>query len=87
MQIVTATELKRNMKEILAESLISKEPIIIKRPHGHDMALIELSEYESLKETAYLLGNEANAAHLMDSLRELKTNKIIKKKFEDLQDK
>ncbi len=72
MQIITATELKRDMKQILERSIASKEPIIIKRPHGHDMALISLSEYESLKETAYLLGEKANAEHLAQSIKQLK---------------
>ncbi len=85
MQIVTATELKRDMKHILDQSIATKEPVIIKRPHGQDMALIALSEYESLKETAYLLGNKANAQHLAESIQQLDDGRIIKKQFEDLE--
>ena len=79
MQIVTATELKSKMREIFNHSSDSHEPIIVKRPHGKNMAIIELEEYESLKETAYLLGNPNNAKHLADSIAELDAGEIIEK--------
>lgn len=83
MQIVTTTELKRNMKELFETCISSKDPIIVKRPHSQDMAVIKLSEYESLKETAYLLGNPHNAKHLMKSLGELDSGKTHQKKHAD----
>ncbi len=86
MQIVTATELKRDMKKIFDHSIDRKEPVIVKRPHGHDMAIIDLSEYESLKETAYLLGNPANAAHLSESMQQLKDGKVVTKTLDELLD-
>jgi len=85
MQIVTATELKRDMKKIFDTSINQHEPVIIKRPHGHDMAVVELAEYQSLKETAYLLGNQANAEHLAESIRQVKAGKVVEKKFKDLE--
>ncbi|MEE9451390.1 MAG: type II toxin-antitoxin system Phd/YefM family antitoxin [Gammaproteobacteria bacterium] len=79
MYIITATQLKRDMKNIFEQSVGKQEPVIIKRPHGHDMAIIELSEYESLKETAYLLGNPANVAHLAKSMLQINTGKTVTK--------
>ncbi|HVV67648.1 MAG TPA: hypothetical protein VHE99_01225 [Gammaproteobacteria bacterium] len=38
-----------------------------------------LDDYESFKETRYLLSNEANANHLRKSLRSLKEGKLLKK--------
>lgn len=84
MRIVTATELKKNMSHILKQSWDSKEPVILKRPHGNDMAIIDLAEYESLKETAYLLSHNANVRHLMESLLELSQGKVINKTLDEL---
>ena len=82
MQIVTATELKSQMKEIFNHSSETHEPVIVKRPHGKNMAIIELEEYESLKETAYLLGNPANATHLATSLAELNAGDTVEKDWD-----
>ena len=60
-------------------SIGNHEPVIIKRPHGKDMILLSLQDYESLAETAYLLGNKANAQHLRRSLQSLKQGKLSQK--------
>jgi len=60
------------------------EPVIIKRPKGETMILLPLSSYESLKETAYLLSNEANAKHLRASIESLKSGRVLNKNLDDL---
>jgi len=79
MNIVTFTELRKNLKEVMDTSLGNHEPVIIKRPHGKDMVLLSLRDYESLEETAYLLGNKANAQHLRRSLQDLKQGQFSRK--------
>lgn len=83
MDVVTFSELRSNLKEIMTQSADQHEPVFIKRPRGETMVLISLSDYESLKETVYLLGNEANAQHLRQSMRSLKTGKLLKKNLLD----
>lgn len=79
MQIVTATQLKSHMKDIFEQSIMNNEAVVIKRPHNQDMALISLAEYQSLVETAYLLGNSANAEHLAKSIAQIDSNKTVTK--------
>ena len=81
MQIVTATELKSKMREIFNHSSETHELVIVKRPHGKNMAIIELEEYESLKETAYLLGTPANVKHLAASIAELDSGDTVEKNW------
>ena len=40
------------------------------------MILLPLRDYESLEETAYLLGNKANSQHLRRSIQDLEQGKI-----------
>lgn len=48
------------------------EEVVITRA-GHEPAvMISLREYESLKETLYLLGNPANSLHLARSIESLR---------------
>jgi antitoxin YefM len=81
MQVVTFTELRKNLKHIIEKSLDCHEPVLIVRPKHEHMVLVSLENYESLAETAYLLGNEANAAHLRKSIKNLKQGNVIKKEL------
>ena len=83
MNIVTFTELRSNLAKIMDAILDQCEPVAIRRPKGEHMVLLSLREYESLKETAYLLGSEANAKHLRKSLASLKAGKTTKKTLLD----
>ncbi len=43
--------------------------------------IIPLDEYNSIKETKYLLSNPNNAKHLLDSIQQLKEGRIIQKEL------
>ncbi len=45
------------------------------------MVMLALRDYESLKETIYLLGNKANAEHLRQSIRSVDVNKVVVRKL------
>jgi antitoxin YefM len=79
MQVITFSELRGHLKEVLDSSADQHEPIVIKRPRGENMVLLSLTDYESLKETAYLLSSEANTKHLRKSIRSLRKGKLLKK--------
>lgn len=81
MQAVSFSELRSRLKQIMDASADQHEAVLIKRPKGENMILMSQSDYESLKETAYLLSSEANAKHLRESLRSLKAGKILHKKL------
>ena len=81
MHIVTFTELRAKLKKILDLSADQHEPVIIKRPNKETMVILSLSDFEALKETTYLLSNEANVTHLRESIRSLKHGKTQKKKL------
>ncbi len=81
MNIVTFSELRSNFKEMMNISADHHEPIVIRRQFGDHMIMMSLSDYESLKETAYLLGTKANADHLRKSLSSLRAGKLLKKKL------
>lgn len=67
---MSASEFRTNMAAALDRVTEDLEEVVITRA-GHDPAVvISLREYESLKETAYLLGNPANASHLAKGIAE-----------------
>ena len=83
MNVVTYTELRKNLKEVMDQSSDRHEAVIIRRAHDRHMVLIPLEAYESLKETAYLLSTQANIEHLRASIKSLEDGKLIKKDLLD----
>jgi len=72
MRVVNYTDLRVNLKKWLDLVVNDVEELIIKRKNNKDLVLIPLEEYNSLKETAYLLSGK-NRDVLIQSLNELKS--------------
>lgn len=79
MPIVTFSELRGNLKKIMDLSADRHEAVVVKQSRGENMVLLSQRDYESLAETAYLLGNETNAKWLRKSMQSLRSKPVIKK--------
>ena len=74
MKVVNYTDLRVNLKKWMDLVINDVEELIIKRKNNKDLVLISLEEYNSLKETSYLLSGK-NRDILMQSIKESKTGK------------
>lgn len=73
MKTMSYTESRARYAEVLDAVVNDREEIVITRA-GHDPAVIvSLDEYESLKESAYLLRSPQNARRLLAAIDELET--------------
>ena len=70
MDVVTYSELRRNLKTYMDKVYYDYEPLIIARKNAENLVLLSVHEYNSLVETDYLLRNEANAEHLKKSIKQ-----------------
>ena len=75
MKVVNYTDLRVNLKKWMDLVVNDVEELIIKRKNNKDLVLISLDEYNSLKETSYLLSGK-NRDVLMQSIKESKAGKI-----------
>ena len=73
MQAVTLKDAKRNLPRLVEQVLADAEPRIVVTDEGGQVVVMPLDEFNSWKETLYLLGNPANAAHLRRSISEAKS--------------
>lgn len=78
METVNYSDFRSNLKHWLDKVVNDVSDIIIKRKNGKDLVLISLDEYNSLKETTYLLTGK-NRDILLKSIKELEAGKGVQK--------
>ena len=78
---VTVNEAKRNLDLLIAKVISNAEPTIITTDTGQQIDLLPLDEFNAWQETAYLLSNPANAAHLRQSIAEAQIGKIVEREL------
>lgn len=73
MKTLTYTQTRANLAQTFDDVIADREEVIVTRA-GHDpVVIVSLEDYESLKETAYLLQNPANARRLLASIERLES--------------
>ena len=75
MKTMSYTESRRRYAEVLDSVVRDREEIVITRA-GHDsVVIISLDDFESLRETAYLMRSPANARRLLDAMERLEAGR------------
>ncbi len=78
METVNYTDFRSNLKHWFDKVINDVSDVVIKRKSGKDLVLISLDEYNSLKETSYLLTGK-NRDILLNSIKELESGKGVEK--------
>ena len=81
MQAITLKDAKRNLPRLVEEVLANAEARIVVTEQGDQVVVMPLNEFNSWKETMYLLSNPANAAHLRRSIAELEAGNVEKREL------
>lgn len=83
MNIVTINDAKRDLDALIQKVFSDAEPTIISTETGQQIVLLALDEFNSWKETAYLLSNPANAAHLRKSIAEAQSGYVSEQELDE----
>ncbi|MGL5928694.1 MAG: type II toxin-antitoxin system Phd/YefM family antitoxin [Dermatophilaceae bacterium] len=75
MKTMSYTESRAHYAEVLDRVANDREEVVITRA-GHDpVVIVSLEDYESLRETAYLMRSPANARRLLDAMERLEAHR------------
>lgn len=80
----TYTHARANLKALLDQAVESREPVIIHRRDGDDVALIAAEELRGLIETAHLLRSPNNAERLFRALSRAQQRRLRPEPLEKL---
>ena len=79
MNVISVNEAKKNLEKVIEQVMADAEPAVLRTETGDEVVLLSLDEFNSWKETIYLLSNPANAAHLRKSIDEARSGQIHEK--------
>lgn len=81
MKTMSYTESRARYAEVLDSVVNDREEVVITRA-GHEPAVIvSLDDYESLKETAYLLRSPVNARRLLEAIDQLESGSGVEREL------
>jgi antitoxin YefM len=81
MTAMTLNEAKENLERLINQVIEDDEPAIVCTESGQQVVVLPLDEFNSWKETIYLLSNPANAAHLRRSIQEARAGQVQEKEL------
>ncbi len=75
MDVLTYTETRANLKDVMDRVVRDRAPILIARKNGQSVVIISLADWEAMEETDYLLASPVNARRLREGIAELNAGK------------
>jgi antitoxin YefM len=83
MNAVTVNEAKRNLEQLIEQVIADAEPTIVVTDSGQRVVFLPLDEYNSWKETLYLLANPANAQRLLKSIAQVEAGQTTERELSE----
>lgn len=77
MKTMSYTESRARYAEVLDGVTDDREEVVITRAGHEPVVIVSLEDYESLKETAYLMRSPTNARRLLDAMERLEGGKGV----------
>ncbi len=75
MRTMSYTESRARYAEVLDSVANDREEVVITRAGHEPVVIVSLEDYESLRETAYLMRSPANARRLLDAMERLEAGR------------
>jgi antitoxin YefM len=71
MNAITYSSARENLARTITEVCRNHDPVIITKKGIESVVMMSLEDYESMKETTYLLRSPKNARRLLESIQQL----------------
>jgi len=75
MRTMSYTESRARYAEVLDSVVNDREEVVITRAGHEPVVIVSLEDYESMRETAYLMRSPANARRLLDAMERLESGR------------
>ena len=84
MQAVFYSQARNNLRSIINQVCDNFEEFVITTKEKQSVVVISQAEYNSMKETIYLLSSKNNRDRLLSAVDQIENSKFIKKDIKDI---
>jgi antitoxin YefM len=77
MDVVTYSEARANLKEVMDRVVEDKTEVIVTRQKAEAVVMVSLAEWNSIAETLHLLSSPKNAERLRKAIRDMDAGKGV----------
>lgn len=75
MSVMTYTDARANLKDVMDRAINDHEEVVVTRRKGEAVVVVSMEDWSAITETLYLLSTPANAEALRRSIAELDAGK------------
>jgi len=83
MRVISYSEARNNLKAVIDTVVDDADVTVIARRDADDAVIMSLAHYNGLMETIHLLNSLPNAAHLKQSIEQMKSGQLVEGKLVD----
>ena len=83
MNSINLTNSALDFRQLATQVIADAEPTIVDLGSGDSVVLMPLGDFKAWQETAYLLKNPANAAHLSKSIAESQAGEVVQRELDE----
>jgi antitoxin YefM len=84
MNVTTISNFRKDSKKYFDQVIDDQDVLLITRNDGQTIVAMPLEQYNSKKETDYLLSSTANRVHLETGIAQAQSGKVFQKSLNDL---
>lgn len=71
MDVLTYSDTRANLKEVMDRVVDDRAPVIVTRARGEAVVMVSLADWNAMEETLHLLSSPANAQRLAEAIAQL----------------
>ena len=83
MDILTYTDARKHLKDVMDHAIHNKTETVITRPGKEAVVVVGKEEWDAIQETLYLLTSPANASRLRESVAQLDSGRGTERVLDD----
>lgn len=83
MRIINFSDARASLKDVIDQVVEDADVTVISRRDAPDAVVMSYDHYSSLMETVHLLSSPANAAHLAESIEQLRKSEAQRRELLD----
>lgn len=83
MDVLTYSDTRAHLKEVMDRVVEDREPVVVTRKRGEAVVMVSLADWNAMEETLHLMSSPANAQRIAEAIRQLDSGEGVERELID----